>query len=136
MYAVKAQKVLRSRSFPCCPYVLFGKAGEKLNDFRYIWDKAMKRAGIKGKTLHDFRRTAVRNMVRAGVPERVAMMISGHKTRSVFDRYNIVNEEDLRLAAKKIQNHLEHSEGHNLGTVGDFGEGSAPLEEDPEIVYH
>ena len=50
----------------------------------------------------DFRRTAVRNLVNDGTPEKVAMMITGPRTRSVFDRYHIVAPEDLRAAAARI----------------------------------
>jgi len=66
------------------------------------WQSACRKAGCPGRILHDLRRTAVRAFMRAGVPERVCMALTGHKTRSVFERYNIVSGGDLREAARKL----------------------------------
>jgi integrase len=83
---------------------LFRKTGQRITEsgFNKAWRKARVAAGCPGRIPHDFRRTAVRTLVRAGVPERVAMQLTGHKTRAVFERYNIVSSGDLRDAARRL----------------------------------
>ena len=83
---------------------------------------AVEKAGLDKKLLHDFRRTAARDRVNAGIPERVAMKITGHKTRSLFDRYPIAYKKDLKAAAKKLSNNRDELHGHNSGTIGHLRE--------------
>jgi len=98
--------------------------GQQLGQFRKSWRNACVRSELgkfeklengavvyTGLTFHDLRRSGVRNLIRAGVSEQVAMKISGHKTTSIFRRYNIISGADLRNAAKKLDSYVKREEG-------------------------
>src|SRR5215472_1239398 len=99
------------------------KDGARVQSFRKAWKSATKRAGLDGLLVHDLRRSAVRALVRSGVAEKIAMQISGHLTRSVFDRYNIVSENDVMDAGRKLaEYHAEakrqlSENGHTADTL-------------------
>jgi len=131
----KADALLHERGVVTEHVFFFPEDGREIRDFRKPWRKACAAAGLAkveeiGKTKmgkpilnitplripHDFRRTAIRNLVRAGIHERLAMQMSGHKTRSVFERYNVTSGADLKEAAKKL-NAFSKAHGHSLGTV-------------------
>ncbi len=121
------QRSIRDAKFPGCGWVFFNDAGAKIGQFKRSWRTACVAAdlaptdGEPDRLFHDLRRSGVRNLIRAGVPEAVAMRISGHKTRSVFERYNIVSERDLHEAARKLETYVSgkaspSEPGHTLGT--------------------
>ena len=90
---------------------LFARGSKPIRDFRLSWNLACQAAGVPGLLFHDLRRTAVRNLRRAGVAESVIMKITGHRTRGVFERYNITDQTDTIEAGKTAEEYLsrEHS---------------------------
>jgi integrase len=138
--ALAELKALRDWRWPDVELV-FLRDGQPIKGFKKAWQTACVAVGLgkkeertakrdkkgrmrkeyryEGLLFHDIRRSAIRNLVRAGVPERVAMRISGHKTRSVFDRYNIVSESDLEQAARSLDDY--HAlPGTKMGTIQGF----------------
>ena len=134
-----AWKTRCDKKWPSCSWICH-RGGIRLQTLKRSWRQACEAVGLgrmvkdekkkrlvwDGRTPHDFRRTAVRNMVRAGVPGKIAMAISGHKTRSVFDRYNIVNERDLEQTARSLSGYFEHQTVTLAVTLAELrGESSA-----------
>jgi integrase len=114
--ALKAQLHIRNTTVSDCPLVFFRIIATKGNsrphwlpigDFRKVWESACAKCELNGLLFHDLRRSAVRALLRAGVQEQVARKISGHRSRSIFDRYAIVSEQDLTDAVRKLQKFQE-----------------------------
>src|SRR5215467_10415204 len=91
---------------PKCPFIVSWK-GHGITEVKTAWKKARERAGVPGLLIHDLRRTAVRNMIRAGISEKRAMEISGHKTNSMFKRYDITDERDIQADGERLARYLE-----------------------------
>src|SRR5579863_9121879 len=111
-----------SKTDPKCPF-LVQHEGQPLFDFEKAWAMTCKAAGISGTLFHDLRRTAVTNMIEAGLSEKEAMEIGGHKTRAVFDRYQIVSERRMKQNAEKLEAHLKAKETEDI--VTDLGDRQA-----------
>lgn len=83
-------------------YTEGAQRGHRVGLFRAPWRRASFAAGKPGAIVHDLRRSGVRNMVRNGISETVAMKVSGHRTASVFRRYNVTSDADLRTVAERM----------------------------------
>lgn len=106
---LRSAKEEHGRKWPNQTHVFLNAEGHPLqyHMMRKDWDDACTRADLPGLLFHDLRRSAIRNLRRAGVTQKVAREFSGHKTDSVFDRYNISDFEDLKDAAKKLGRFLD-----------------------------
>jgi len=90
---------------PACPYI-FHRRGRRIVRFDRPWELAAATVGRPGLLFHDLRRSGARNYRRAGVAEDVIMRIGGWRTRSMFQRYNIVDEADLIDASAALSRYL------------------------------
>jgi len=109
---------------------------ERIRTFYKSWRSACVAAECPGRIYHDLRRTAVRNFRRAGLSEAEAMALTGHKTRHVFERYNIVTEKDLRDAAWRAQAFMAANLpecGKSVAAVPGTAEGSTTVTARPQV---
>jgi integrase len=107
-------------------FVFTRKNGKQVKDFRGRWERLFIDAGLERKLVHDTRRSAARNFRNAGIDEGTVMKLGGWKGRSVFDRYNIHNENDLHKAGKQMDDAER--------VWGKFGESSDQLHQNRAAV--
>jgi integrase len=123
------EKRMRLRSYetpegPADSPWIFHRKGKPVGDFRKAWKRACEAAGVPGKLFHDFRRTHTKNMNDAGVHDTVGMMVTGHKTRATYDRYNIKDLRNMRAALRDTQAYVASVRKGEAGGVA-LGEAAA-----------
>ena len=112
----------RARRAPDSPLV-FHRDGISIRRWRTAWRTACQAADVPTRFLHDCRRIAARNLIRASVPERVAMLLTGHKTRVIFGRDNIIQEQELLEAGDQLVTYLaQHAQATPRGLNPGFSE--------------
>jgi integrase len=107
--------------------------GKPVRDFRGTWENACSHAGVPNLLFHDLRRTAARNLRRIGIGENVIMRIGGWKTRSVFQRYDIIDNRDIADAMKKLEQSEKPKIGHVLVTFGNSAQTKSSTTKSPQV---
>jgi integrase len=108
-----ADLIERRRALRNGPLVFHRKA-QPVREFRKAWATACRLAGVPGRLFHDLRRSAVRDLVRSGVSQHVAMTISGHKSPSMFRRYDISSDADKRRAFEQVEEYRKTTRENTL----------------------
>jgi integrase len=98
----KEARSIKTNSGVLLSSLVFHRAGKPVAEFRKSWAMACRKSGCEGRLFHDLRRSAARNLIRSGVTKDVAKQVGGWKTDSMFNRYNVTGEEDLRDAMEKV----------------------------------
>jgi integrase len=97
--------------------LVFHRDGARIDEFRKSWATACEKSGCEGLLFHDLRRSAARQLIRSGTSKDVAKMVGGWKTDSMFSRYNVTGEEDLRAAMEAVTKYNE-AESKKVVAVG------------------
>ncbi|MGA2957359.1 MAG: site-specific integrase [Thermodesulfobacteriota bacterium] len=113
---INAEYAYRNIHYPSSPWVC-SRYGKKITYFAKSWKRACKKVGLDNLIFHDLRRSSIRNMIRSGISQTVAMKISGHRTPSIFRRYDITSGEDLKQATKKLEIYQNSLNGHKNATI-------------------
>ncbi len=99
---------------------VFTRGNKPMRDFRMNWENLCIAAGVPALLFHDLRWTSAANLHAAGVPEEIIMRIAGWKTSSVFKRYAIIDETDIRAALRQLerarQKQSDHSDERSSGS--------------------